>query len=268
MESSLEKFSDFLNRHHAVEKRIDDPDSSSDFFAEALKLPEIVGFTALADTLAYARLLTELLRITAGANSRRLIDLGIGSAIPSIIALRDNPQNLDLKVIGIDTDAAALQTASENAETFGVSRRFQFYQGDFLKVMDDLVLDSKTLIGSNPPYLPVPESVKNSKFSSINGGTDGTFYLKKILQHPFPSGSVLALAWSSLSNPAVIISLMEKNYEILYVHSYIAKFGVYTKSNELAPHLEAERNADRCLYFTGNDGIHRQWILGTILRRL
>ncbi len=132
------------------------------------------------------------LQLTANSNlplavSREpsIADIGTGSGAIAISLAKFLPQ---VKVIGIDISAAALEVAQQNANKHNVSDRCQFIQGNLLDPLihrDKVTID---LIISNPPYIPakdIPTLMADVKdfepHGALDGGEDGLDYIRQLI---------------------------------------------------------------------------------------
>ncbi len=80
----------------------------------------------------------------------RILDLGTGSGVLLIAALREWPR---ARGVGTDISGSALRVASRNAERLGVAARAEFCRADWF----DGINDRFDLILSNPPYIAADE---------------------------------------------------------------------------------------------------------------
>ena len=229
-------------------------------------LPETSRFSATVDSYLYGKLISQLLGGLSPAQ-RTLFDLGSGSCIPTLKALLENPLHTGLRVVGVEQDLDAITISRVNVAKVGFADRYQFVAMDLGKFLAEAQFTCDNLICSNPPYVPVPPSLIETKFDIVNGGEDGTRFLNQILSYPYSTGTHVAVAWSSLSNPLRVISQMEDRFEVLFVQAFRTPLGVYTGSQELSPYLHEQRDLGVSIFWTGKDSIHSYLMLGTILRR-
>jgi release factor glutamine methyltransferase len=103
----------------------------------------------------------------------RILDVGTGSGAIAVSLAHELP---GARVVAIDTSAAALRVAEENAERNGVVGRIEFYQVDLAR----LPSGPFDLIVANPPYIPkadiaglMPEVRDFEPVSALAGGEDG-----------------------------------------------------------------------------------------------
>lgn len=110
-----------------------------------------------------------------------IVDIGCGSGAISI--------SLDLeegkaKVSASDISVDALKVAQENNER--LNAKVTFYHGDLLQPFIDNKKKFDILV-SNPPYIPVEETIDNSvkenePHVALFGGSDGLYFYRKILK--------------------------------------------------------------------------------------
>lgn len=261
-------FEDFLARHKAERGEIDDAKIKlADFFPESAVLPKLSQFNSGGDTLLYGKLISTLLKRLPVGSIHSLIDLGAGSSIPTIKALLENPQHSTIKVLAVDIDKVALEVSQSNARDFGLSARYSFLNSNLIDFLAKTGFDSGQILASNPPYLPVPENVTDPKYIPVGAGVDGTKYIEQVLGASVQSGTHVVIAWGSLTNPARLIPLIEKNYEVLFVQAYDTAFGVYTSSDVLLPHIQKQSQNGAAVFTTHADGKRSYTVVGTILRR-
>jgi release factor glutamine methyltransferase len=114
-----------------------------------------------------------------------ILDLCTGSGC---IAVALAKKLRDARIYAVDISERALKIARENARRHGVEDRIDFIQGNLFEPFT--VHGSRfDLIISNPPYIPSGEidllqrEVKEYEpREALNGGPDGLFYLKKIIE--------------------------------------------------------------------------------------
>ncbi len=121
-----------------------------------------------------------------------ILDLCTGSGC---IAVTLAKQLKDAKIYAVDISEKALRVAIENARRQGVEDRIDFIQGNLFEPFtvhgsQFTVHGSKFgLIVSNPPYIPSndidllqPEVKDYELREALDGGPDGLFYIKKIIE--------------------------------------------------------------------------------------
>ncbi|HXH73652.1 MAG TPA: methyltransferase [Bacteriovoracaceae bacterium] len=224
---------------------------------------ELTHFNDLYDTLIYSDLIYKALTLNPGIN--QLVDLGAGSSIPTLLALK-KANLLTLKTIAVDLDPEAIEVSKRNAEKFGLSDSYTFLQGSMSSVLSDIKLDEHTLLVSNPPYIPVPPGMKEHYLLPVDGGEDGSLYLEEVLRLSLPYGPTLALLWGSLTNPRKIIPLIEEDFDVLHLEAIRIHFGHYTSLPLIKSYLYLLREAGKVVFGHNEDEGESQIVIGTILR--
>lgn len=235
-------------------------------------VPELSRFNANGDTLQYGDLLSQALKKVPPGDIDDLIDFGAGSSAPTMKALLENPDHSNVHVTAIDVDSAALEISSRNATRFGLEERFHFVQQDLIAYLRRHIFALRTFFGGNVPYLPTPESLSNSTVASsynpVDGGSDGTKYLEAILtSHKIPSGSYVALSWSSLTNLTRMMEWIERGYDWIYLQAFVTPFGAYTGSDKMLPYLIEQKKLGNVVFFTDSVGRHYYILIGAILKK-
>ncbi len=238
--------------------------SLADFdFGVSLDGVAFSSFIATKDSLFYASLLKKALEIVEHAEC--IIDLGTGSSLPLISALiKANPK---LEAVGIDLDPAAILTAQSNIDFFALSSKVKLYLKSIEGILDNDLVGSSApkIVASNPPYVACPESERDSLLP-VFGGEDGTLHLERILTHPFPDNTCLALQWGSLTNPQRMFNLIDLAYEVAHLQAWEVPFGKYTVLPSVNEHLMKLREQD-LVAFSGQTGEKQtQIIFGAVLR--
>jgi len=126
-----------------------------------------------------------------------IADIGTGSGCIAVYLAKQFPA---AQIIGIDSSAAAITVAKQNAKRLGVADRCQFVVGNLLDPLKNKV----DLIVANPPYIPTkdiaglqPEVRDWEPRKALDGGGDGLDYIRKLLEQAArhltaePSGSLL-----------------------------------------------------------------------------
>ncbi len=261
-------FYDFLQKYCVEIGQISEEEIHQDQkFLEISVLFQWTDFKASDDTFLYSQLLSKVFKLLSPLEMTSLIDLGAGSCIPSIIALLANPHHENLKITAVDNNPETILTSKSNILKAKLLQNYTLVQQDLLDFLRDLQYCPTQIIASNPPYLPVPANTTEENYRSVNGGPDGTKYLHSLLLAPLPAGTILVLEWSSLSNPSLILPLIEKHYEVIFVQASRTPFGTYTGSYILQPYLEFQREQGKSVFFTDQNGQHHFIIVGCILRK-
>ncbi len=124
-------------------------------------------------------------------------DVGTGSGIVAICLAKHARQ---ARVTAIDSSAAALAVARENAERHGVAEQIEFVESDlFARVAEDCRFD---FVASNPPYVSedeyaklAPEVRQHEPAAALVAGPAGTSVIERLLPQAAerlrPGGSVL-----------------------------------------------------------------------------
>ncbi len=106
--------------------------------------------------------------------SRRVLDLGVGSGAILLTVLNERPL---AHGVGIDLSADALAIAQGNAEVLGLSTRSELHHGGWRSDLGGARFD---LVLSNPPYIPsgdidalAPEVSRYEPRLALDGGPDG-----------------------------------------------------------------------------------------------
>ena len=137
----------------------------------------------------------EALAFARAQTCRTVIDVGTGSGCIAISVARELP---DVRVVAVDTSAAALAVARRNAERLGVADRITFEHSDLF----EQVAVTAELIVSNPPYMAKadepalqPEVVQFEPHAALFGGNDGLSVVRRLLAdahaHLAPDGRLI-----------------------------------------------------------------------------
>lgn len=116
-----------------------------------------------------------------------IADFGTGSGCILLSLLLEVP---DLRGIGIDKSADALQVAQQNAASLGIGNRCKLLMADWFEPdFTSKIAEKFQLIISNPPYIPdadigtLEEEVKNyDPYLALSGGQDGLSSYRKIAE--------------------------------------------------------------------------------------
>jgi methylase of polypeptide subunit release factors len=261
--------SQFLDKSNAEPHAVNDDELTiADFFPSRESSDvQLSKFNSLGDTFEHSELLLSALKTPAAKNITRVMDFFCGSSIPTLRILAADPAMRFLHVESIDYDADAIGISRHNAESLSLNNNYSFQVGDAVDILKSSVIHNDTLVAFNPPYVPQPPNIKDPKFATINGGTDGTKFLVPFMDYPYEKGTLLAMTWSSLSNPARIIKMIHDRFDVISVQSYETEFGIYTSSPEILPYL-LEQRAKGLAYFQDKPNGRRSYtIIGAILRK-
>lgn len=120
-----------------------------------------------------------------GNRSLEFLDLGTGSGAISVALAREVPQ---AALCATDISETALSVARRNAVKHQVAERIRFLRGDLWEPF----LERKNrfdIVVSNPPYVRTsefstlsPEIRDNEPRLALDGGHDGMYYLKRIIE--------------------------------------------------------------------------------------
>ncbi len=162
------------------------------------------------------------------------VDLGTGSGAIAL-GLADHLTNA--QIYAIDTSAAALKIAQENATNLGFSDRIKFFQGSWWSSLTHLKGDLNGMV-SNPPYIPtniIPklqiEVVKHEPHLALDGGKDGldcVRYLIKSAPEYLISGGVWLIEFMAEQGEQIAELLTENGaYHQIEIISDLAGFDRY-----------------------------------------
>ncbi|PWU17591.1 MAG: hypothetical protein C5B49_08490 [Bdellovibrio sp.] len=267
----LDVIEKFLSDAHAEVGTVNDSDLTVGDFFPMIQSPNLhlSQFNSLGDTFEHSELIADALGLQQGRQIAKVVDFFCGSSIPTLRILASNPEWRSLRVTAVDVDPEAIQVSQKNAQELGLLGRYDFHNLDALGFLrgNSSRFGKSTLAALNPPYLPLPDQLNEEKFAPVDGGPDGTKFLVPFLSYPYESGSLVAVTWSSLSNPRRIIDLIRQSYEIIYVHAYETEFGQYTNSAELLPYIIAQREEGLSAFIESGEGHRRYLIIGTVLRK-
>ena len=116
-----------------------------------------------------------------GWSNPRIADIGTGTGAVGLSVLNFIQ---DAVLDTVDISPAARAVAEENAESFGLKERANFFTGDLLA---PLAGQTYTAILSNPPYIPAKDieglaaDVRNSEpHTALDGGEDGLDFYRRL----------------------------------------------------------------------------------------
>lgn len=143
----------------------------------------------------------------------RITELTSGSGLVGLYLLRADSRST---LLGLDVDAEAIEVASRNAHTLGLTARSRFAESDLWSERTLRLLESEQpqLVICNPPYVPEPPGM--SIEIEAGAGAHGTAHLLRSLELArLVQPDALALSWCSLSDPASIVASAENSgYEL------------------------------------------------------
>ncbi len=241
------------------------PIEDSGILTEFNKYPlGLTHFEDLYDTIFYSNLIAKA--IDLARDPRLIIDCGAGSSIPTLLALKKASRS-DIRIIAVDIDPEAKVVGRRNAEALGLADRYTFFEKPMEEILEsEVVRGQRTLLVSNPPYIPAPDSVTDHSMVPVNGGEDGSRYLLDILSQYYPAGTTLALLWGSLTSPLEVLPLMRERFEVLHVDAVRIHFGKYTKDPVIHDHLLRLRREGKVVFDGDREAGESQLVLGTIIR--
>lgn len=111
-------------------------------------------------------------------------DLGTGSGAIALGLADTFPQ---ARIHAVETSAAALAIAQQNAQQFRMASRIQFYQGSWFAPLQHLRGQLSGMV-SNPPYIPrsqisdlQPEVAQHEPQLALDGGEDGLDCVRQLI---------------------------------------------------------------------------------------
>ena len=124
-------------------------------------------------------LVEQALRLIKKDQSKKILDIGVGSGCLSISILNER---LNCKCDAIDISKNALKLAKINANLHQLLDRIKFYKRD----VDNFYNDKYDLIISNPPYINKHRikylgSIVYEPKIALDGGLDGLEVIKKVI---------------------------------------------------------------------------------------
>lgn len=264
MENAKECLESFLSKHaSSVVDYTGVPIEESGLLEGFNQYPlKLTHFEDLYDTLIYSNLIARSLELRP--HTDLVMDLGAGSSIPSLLALKKTKKE-KTRSLSVDIDPAAKEVGLANAEALGLRDRFEFHQGQMDAALSGkLGWSESLLVASNPPYIAAPAEASDFHFAPIHGGDDGSRYMLDLLSAEYPKGTTLALLFGSLTNPCHVLPIIEKRFKIHHVEAVKIHFGKYTSRPEIYKHLQELREEGRVVFETGPQG-DTQIVIGAIL---
>ena len=177
-------------------------------------------------------LVEQALRFINKNQSKRILDIGVGSGCLSISLLKERPF---CKCDAIDTSKNALKLAKINANLHQLLDRIKFYKRD----VDNFYNDKYDLIISNPPYIIKHKikylgTINYEPKIALDGGLDGLEIIKKVIsksKYLLKTNGKLILEIGYDQKYKVINFLKEKSF---FINKIIKDYG----------------NNDRCIVST------------------
>ena len=172
-------------------------------------------------------LVEQSLKIIKKNQSKRILDVGVGSGCLSISILKER---LYCKCDAIDSSKNALKLAKINANLHQLSDRIKFYKRD----VDNFYNDKYDLIISNPPYInkhkiKYLDSIIYEPKIALDGGLDGLEVIKKVIsksKHLLKTNGKLILEIGYDQKYKVIKFLKKKNF---FINKIIKDYGNNTR---------------------------------------
>ncbi len=131
-------------------------------------------------------LVEKVLKVAAGFEEPRIVDVGTGSGAIAVALARELPQ---ASVTAIDLSAPALAVARRNAELNGVSSCIRFLSGDLLEPVAGEFFE---MVVSNPPYVPATDRVslavevrEHEPAMALFAGDDGLDVYRRLIPAAF-----------------------------------------------------------------------------------
>ncbi len=155
---------------------------------------------------------SELLAFHSRNLKGKILEIGTGSGLASILNAKTNPSN---PVLATDISPEAIECAKRNAEANGVSN-LTFIQSNLFEKTEgkfDTIL-------FNPPYLPTSkeERIPGNLNYAFDGGEDGRktldLFLEEFEKFLAPTGRLLLVQSSLNSMERTILILKNKGFEV------------------------------------------------------
>lgn len=149
-------------------------------------------------------LVDEALRRIDAAGARSVLDLGTGTGA---IALAIKAQRPDLRLTAVDSSAAAVRVAKENAARLGLD--VEFVESSWFEALGGRRFD---VIACNPPYVSSDDAhfdgpLRHEPRAALDGGADGIAAFRSILSRAcahLADGACLIVEHGCDQRPALI----------------------------------------------------------------
>lgn len=155
---------------------------------------------------------SELLAFHSRNLKGKILEIGTGSGLVSILNAKSNPSN---SILATDISPEAIECARKNAEANGV-RSLTFLQSNLFEKIEgkfDTIL-------FNPPYLPTSkeERIPGNLNYAFDGGEDGRktldIFLEEFDKFLAPRGRLLLTQSSLNSMERTMLMLKNKGFEV------------------------------------------------------
>jgi release factor glutamine methyltransferase len=134
-------------------------------------------------------MLLELVRPVLAEGPHTVVEVGTGSGAIAVTLAREFPQH---RILAFDVSDAALAMAKENSGSLG---NISFQKSDLLEALTE----PAHCIVANLPYIPtpvlaeLPREVQREPRLALDGGEDGLFLMKKLIEQSVGRTQWLAL---------------------------------------------------------------------------
>ncbi len=209
----------------------------------------------------YSRVISRVIDGRSRVGQIRLIDLGCGSSLPTIATLLKH-QDLDIEVVAVDIDPAAVAVSEHNVMIAGLSSRFTFVNTDLIDYINSFVFRAGDIIVANPPYIPVHFSVVDPDFLPINGGVDGLRFITPIINISRKCRIPIVFLASSLSSPFTLLDNLQAFHKVDCIEGTFVPFGKYLKRSEIHVYLSMLRSHDQIEFYETEAGNYEFLTLG------
>ena len=172
-------------------------------------------------------LVEQALRFIKKDQSKRILDIGVGSGCLSISILNER---LNCKCDAIDLSKNALKLAKTNANLHQLLDRIKFYKRD----VDNFYNDKYDLIISNPPYINKHKikylgTINYEPKVALDGGLDGLEVIRKVIsksKYLLKTNGKLILEIGYDQKYKVMNFLIRKNF---FINKIIKDYGNNTR---------------------------------------
>ena len=152
---------------------------------EFMKLNFFVDKNVLIPRQDTEILVEEVIKIAQKTNAKKILDLCTGSGAIAVSLAKYLPQS---EITAIDISNGALKIAKKNAVSNNVENQITFISSDMFTNLNEEKFD---IIVSNPPYIKtnvidnLDIQVKNEPHIALDGGKDGLYFYKKIINESY-----------------------------------------------------------------------------------